>query len=629
MVSKSKVLWFDRRILVLLIVCYIQNVTSFWEYAVCTKQRIILYDEKWEELEPKITKSGCEYMNAITYDPVNEIFYFADRKHPETSIFSLKVRDDQTFVTTSLVARSPNETIEDLVYDVHDKALYWSDSGNSKIVKMVIDRSKSSKFTQETFLNVNGRISGLEIDTCQRNLYFTLITEAEPSINVVSLEKIGLKATSFGSENHFKPVAIAMDHQSQRLYVADVRQYNSYSIDSVLMSGKGFRTEIMKTSKTPRSLAVDVNKVYYIEANNNEIRQFVKESGDNSSTYLKTLPSDPSDIIIRNNFLIDWDTKICKIKESKLKEIENEKKEAEKKQEVTKMCLHGGSLDKTSSSCICTENFDGNFCEVNLCYNFCLNKGDCSMSKNEYSKKLEPVCSCMKGFDGKHCEVDLCSNFCLNDGTCTVGFTKKPKCDCSEKFTGSRCENLKVNTLPVINKSQDDVNKETSTTTTESKLPESTEHEVPYPEDDNSSSHNLLGKPDVEVHSELTQCPETQVNPTIVILAVCLTISFLIFLVILVVIKKTNRPLRPKIRKKYVVHKNMDQSLTYRPTTEQCEVIIEDCCNMNICETPCFDPKVLQQEINEGNISVKLTSSKKCSSKEDKQDLLKNIEYNQ
>lgn len=30
MVAKSTVLWFDRRILVLLIAFYIQNVTSFW-----------------------------------------------------------------------------------------------------------------------------------------------------------------------------------------------------------------------------------------------------------------------------------------------------------------------------------------------------------------------------------------------------------------------------------------------------------------------------------------------------------------------------------------------------------------------------------------------------------------------
>lgn len=74
-------------------------------------------------------------------------------------------------------------------------------------------------------------------------------------------------------------------------------------------------------------------------------------------------------------------------------------------------------------------------------------------------------------------------------------------------------------------------------------------------------------------------------NVTYIVLAVCFTSSLLIFLVIMVLIHKFNHPARPKIRKKYVVHKNMEP-LTCRPTTtEQCEVIIEDCCNMNICDT--------------------------------------------
>lgn len=295
------------------------NINLLLEYAVITKKRIILFDENWTELEPTITKSGCEFMNAITYDPVHEIFYFTDRRNPDSSVFSLKVRDDKSFITTNLVPRSPSEKIEDIVYDVYDEALYWSDSGNNKIVKMIIDRSKRSKFSPKTFLNVTGRVSGLEIDSCQRNLFYTMVTDSESSINLVSLANSNHMTTSIGSDNHFMPVAIAKDHQNQRLYVADIREYNSYSIDSLLMSGKDFRTEVMKTFKTPRSLAVDVNNVYYIEATSKELRQFVKESGDNSSTLLKQLQSDPRDIIIRNNFLIDFET--CRKKDQKRREI--------------------------------------------------------------------------------------------------------------------------------------------------------------------------------------------------------------------------------------------------------------------------------------------------------------------
>lgn len=68
------------------------------------------------------------------------------------------------------------------------------------------------------------------------------------------------------------------------------------------------------------------------------------------------------------------------------------------------------------------------------------------------------------------------------------------------------------------------------------------------------------------------------------VIASCSAVSLLIFLVIIIYVHRLNKPVRPKIKKKYVVHKNLEPSCG-RATTEQCEIIIEDCCNMNICDT--------------------------------------------
>lgn len=569
------------------LICYFSVLVV--EYAVCTRGKIFLYDDKWTELEPKIVKDGFEHMKTITYDPVNDVFYFHDRKHPTTSIFLLKVRDDTTFLTTPLVARTENEVIEDLVYDFHDKALYWSDSGNKKIEKLSIDSSKNLKTTRETFLNVSGAVSGMEIDSCQRNLYFTIVTVDSPSINVISLDKKGAKPVSFGAQNHAKPVAVAMDHQNRRLYIADDRGYNSYSIDSLKPDGSDFRTEIEKTHKTPRSIAVDSHFVYYIEGNNNELRRFAKNAEKKTSELFKEYISDPSDIIVRSNSITDLDPSKCKLPATSISNVKKEmEQKAHEKELPSKMCLHGGSLDKTTSSCMCKENFDGDFCEINLCYNFCLNGGECSMSKNEKSLKIEPTCSCKRGFSGLHCELDVCSNFCLNNGRCSVGANKKATCTCTDTFSGSRCELLSSETLPVLI----DANKKVeapSTTVPTIKVPESSEqHEINIIEE---LPENLIHNADERVHPDVFQCPQQPINPTYIILGVCITISLFIFLAILFVIKKIHKPMRPRIRKKYVVHKNSEQ-LTYRPTTEQCEVIIEDCCNMNICETVSISYKI-------------------------------------
>lgn len=71
----------------------------------------------------------------------------------------------------------------------------------------------------------------------------------------------------------------------------------------------------------------------------------------------------------------------------------------------------------------------------------------------------------------------------------------------------------------------------------------------------------------------------------ILIIASGVVLSLLIIYGILLSVRKMYKPLRPKVRKTYVVRRNITP-LTCRPATEQqCEITIEDCCNMNICDT--------------------------------------------
>ncbi|KAJ8970447.1 hypothetical protein NQ317_000661 [Molorchus minor] len=59
---------------------------------------------------------------------------------------------------------------------------------------------------------------------------------------------------------------------------------------------------------------------------------------------------------------------------------------------------------------------------------------------------------------------------------------------------------------------------------------------------------------------------------------------------------RTMRKRRPRIKKRIIVNKNVTP-LTYRPqATEQCEITIENCCNMNVCETPCFEPSGFKED---------------------------------
>lgn len=75
---------------------------------------------------------------------------------------------------------------------------------------------------------------------------------------------------------------------------------------------------------------------------------------------------------------------------------------------------------------------------------------------------------------------------------------------------------------------------------------------------------------------------------------------FIILNVGLLVYHITTRHKRPIIRKRVIVNKNVTP-LTYRPqpTTEQCEITIENCCNMNVCETVSYSicPDLLEKSV--------------------------------
>jgi hypothetical protein len=201
------------------------------------------------------------------------------------------------------------------------------------------------------------------------------------------------------------------------------------------------------------------------------------------------------------------------------------------------------AVKETTEACACREQV----CEVDKCNNFCLNDGKCSIIKNEAK------CACKPRFAGDRCEVDKCTNFCFN-GKCSIdSVTKEPRCSCDANFTGKRCE------------------------TSIQKVPETS----PV----NGSDHHA---------DKLEECPQNHIDYSHMVVAVCVLLSLVVFLVILLVLKKMQRPQRPRVKKTFKVHKNIEP-LTYRPHTEHCEVVIEDCCNMNICETVSF--KILRELI--------------------------------
>lgn len=451
------------------------------------------------------------------------------------------------------MALNEKETIEDIVYDFNDDILFMSDK--KRILKVTFDRSEPDGviFKKETFLNITtGSPAGLELDACKRVLYYTVISSAS-TINAISIKEMKNEIICRNCEK-YRPNAIAIDEKTDRIYIAD-KKSNVYYINS-FTSENDFKQELKSVDRTPRSIAVDKEYVYYVDGTEHSLRRLLKHrKTDEKSEFMIKFQQDPTDIVVRSSSIeaMNIDLSRCEVTKERMEELQNVLTQVKNDEVVCqkaslskqkKTCLHGGVFNEDSLNCLCKNpQFDGESCEIDLCHNYCMNGGACSIESDGIK------CSCVHGFLGNRCEINICTNYCLNDGKCTMDTMRKmPICKCVDNFHGQRCE-----------------------------------HTEGEPGIETVTKIQITSEVHTGDESDIHKCP-VRMNLTVVILAVCITLSLLFFLIIMLVIHRLHKPMRPKIRKKYVVHKNIEP-LTCRPTTEQCEVIIEDCCNMNICET--------------------------------------------
>lgn len=234
-------------------------------------------------------------------------------------------------------------------------------------------------------------------------------------------------------------------------------------------------------------------------------------------------------------------------------------------------CMNNGDFDKKTRSCDCPTGYTGELCEKYVCDNYCL-QGACHVTSTGY-----PQCTCSNGFSGERCEETLCHGFCLNKGTCQLEY-HEPVCHCTPMFTGRHCEKeMDTNEIcsDYCKTGVYDIERHDIVSVIETCDCNNTKIIESY-----QSKHTSVD----DERSSMSPCKA--MTTTALIISGGVIVSLAIFLGILIVIKRMSQKFRPKIKKTYVVRKNVQQ-LTCRPATteQQCEIVIEDCCNMNYCET--------------------------------------------
>lgn len=381
-------------------------------------------------------------LSAITFDEIDETLYFNDQAHNSGTIFSLKLASDENHHVEKIVKKIGHELVQGIAFDPIERILYWTDAKNGIIYQSSLDNPGEP--TVLVKLNRTSIPHGIAIDVCRRKLYWTNANHRSPSIERASLN--GADHEVLIRSDLFMPSGIVVDQFTQRIYWVDDLDGHHYSVECANLDGSNRTTIVRKLNIEPFNLAVDSQNVYWTDLQQDGIWQIAKDASDlDEPIKVKNFTEGPKGIVIRNNFLstqaknpqcksvIDLITHVILTPSPTNASATSTQSSETSTQEPQMHCLNNGYVNPKTNLCICPNEYQGQHCEIPICYNYCI-QGSCHISSTGY-----PQCICRPGYSGDRCENDLCNGYCLNGGRCEIE-NNEPNCRCGTSYYGRHCE---------------------------------------------------------------------------------------------------------------------------------------------------------------------------------------------
>ncbi|CAI6363942.1 unnamed protein product [Macrosiphum euphorbiae] len=545
-------------------------------------------------------------MGAIAYDPIKKDVYVSDANQKVGSIFRFKTTGETAYTIIEPIVAKQNVTVLGMVFDDRTSTLYWT-TGNGLTINYVRVPENTTKvpLTGHVLFRFKTSIpQGIAIDTCRGYLYWTNCNHLNATIERSRLN--GSDRQIIVHKNLFQPLGIAVDVERNLIYWSDEHEGLYYSIESSNPDGGSRRTLIHGTHHQPFSIAVDDRDIYWSDWINNAVWTMPKDSFQGGVEPLLVAKYDlintPMGLITPTGNTTMVNSTYCAMHRSKdiaVTTTTEPTPELIPYEVLRNICKNKGVLH-ANGTCTCAPGFEGEYCQTGVCDGYCA-YGTCTLSDAG-----QPTCQCSETSYGDRCDKQLCAGRCQNGGDCTMDGAGNPRCECPVGYAGDACE-YKASWL-----------NEVCTVYCQHAMSKQQQSSVcrcdEYSRQFDYSEMAMLN------HSDMSPC---KLSKSMVAVIAILTVFVASLGTITMVLSRKVRLLgrRPRIKKRIVVNKSITP-LTCRPPqqeNQQCEITIENCCNMNICETPCFEPDFRPQKIG-GLLS--LGKSKK----EDKANLLSNTD---
>ncbi|XP_035444832.2 protein cueball isoform X1 [Spodoptera frugiperda] len=585
------------------------GVAHSWDIAVTSGDRLEFFLSNGTKSQTE--ESQFRDLTLLAYDAVHNMLLFVDKQSDNASIFSFNITSKKY---QSLVAKKAYENIQGLAFDPVKGLLFWTDTNDRSIYWISLKPGYKNHLYGNLLIKMDDELPrAIAVDSCRGYVYWTNTNVKKPTIERALYD--GTKREVIVDNNIYMPVSLAIDQQTKKLYWADDREGIHYSIESADLDGTNRKTLLTGIHHQPNTLTVSKDSIYWVDWGFKSVWQLPKNPPiEPEPVQISSFPENPFGIAA--NYKIE--DQIQGIEECQaLKSLPQNNTEISDSSNVPKdvglFCVHGTKVNG-KLLCKCTLGYTGDRCDISVCQNYCF-QGDCGVND-----KGKPECRCNAGYSGQRCEVNECHGYCLNNGACSLNEKNERECQCIGDFEGSRCETPKVfttTTMPTTTAATTNSTPSPTTTTT-------TITEAPATAETNTSCQCNNTDSEDEPRSSMSMSSQSAIietcgdgwdsvrDPIIIILAIICSALFLACVVLVTKILQLKK--RPRIKKRIIVNKNVTP-MTARP--DQCEITIENCCNMNICETPCFEPR--------STIRPSLLDSKP--GKEEKKNLIANMEY--
>ncbi|XP_057324953.1 protein cueball [Microplitis mediator] len=557
-------------------------LSKSWDVAVTIGPEVHFFSDNGTLLR-RIKNRDSMVFSAIAFDQISHTLFLGDSSNQAVKIFSKNLQSKDPEMNILFNGKSDTSTVMDMAYDQSSQCLFWTDSRKQVIYKMNINSLNGSDSPKIILRLKNENPHGLSLDICHQRLYWANSNQSYPSISSANLD--GTNYSIIINKDLYQPVAVTVDHLSQQLYWIDDEEGINFKIERSNLDGTRRELLIRGNHQQPFNIAIDYSRIYWsdwvykavwsIEKNTQSVKvpKTWKSFRDNNKNAY------PTSIITYNNIAeIECITLQSEtLSNYSLSNDNNEKYSIsfESNQVLnqpinknSQICLNGGHLNNISNTCQCDLGYSGPFCEKSVCDGFCV-YGECNIL---YDGK--PNCQCHSTHQGLRCEQEICLNYCLNEGECRIE-NNEPICLC--KYSrGIRCEEL---------------------------------HNV------TQICRIICASPLYSAYEEMNDglCRCSEINSTsdlndrfiddswtrILTVVLIVIIGILLILIVILSYFLNKFRCRPLIKKRFVMSRKGITPLTSRPqlSSDQCEIMIEDCCNMNICETPCFEPKIKNPDL--------------------------------